>query len=61
MGTYAELERAFGDIQELPHQLRHTSIVNILKTLESLFGEEVLEYIILMIGSRLKMGQWMID
>ena len=58
MEVYAEMRKALGEIKKDPHNDRYRWVPYILKRLESLFGEEVLEYIIVLTGNRLNYGKW---
>jgi DNA polymerase III delta subunit len=58
METYAEIKEALGEIKKNRDHQRHKWIAHILKNLEALFGEEILEYIIVLTGNRLKYGKW---
>jgi len=58
MDVYSELKVALGEVKEAPVTKRPAWIIKILKNLETLFGEEVLEYMFQVIGIRLKTGRW---
>ena len=58
MEIYAEIKEALGEIKKSPDQHRHKWVSYILKKLETLFGEEILEYVIIVAGNRLKYGKW---
>ena len=57
MDIYSELKVALGEVKKAPERNRPVWIIKILKNLEHLFGEEVLEYILQVIGIQLKTGR----
>ena len=58
MDVYSELKVALGEVNKVPVTKRPVWIIKILKNLEHMFGEEVLEYMFQVIGVRLKTGRW---
>jgi hypothetical protein len=61
MDVYSELKVALGEVQKAHVTKRPAWIITILKNLEHLFGEEVLEYMLQVIGSRLRTGHWSVS
>ena len=58
MDVYSELKVALGEVKNASETTRPAWIIKILKNLEALFGEEILEYMFQIIGVRLKTGRW---